>query len=277
MQIIYTIPQNHCVVIERFGKFRKIQNQGLNIRIPILDKIKMIPEWEGETIKKNFLIELSEQKSDTNKRQCQTKDNVTVFADAVIYWRITDPNKAVYNIDILPASVRDSGLNALRANIGTMMLDQVLSQREMLNEKISAQLSEVSQKWGIVINRVEIQELEYDKSTQEAMLQEMTAERKRRALISEAEGEAQATLTKAKAAADAAIMVAEGNAKALEITAKAESLYLAHLIQRVGQAQAGQILLTQKTLSGYDVISKNPSNKVFLPSNVNALVDTMGG
>ncbi len=277
MNLIYTVPQNHCVILERFGKFLKVQNHGLNIRFPILDKVKEIPEWEGETIKDNHFIELSEQQSDTQKRQCQTKDNVTVSADAVVYWKITDPVKAVYQIDILPRSVRDTALNVLRSNIGTLQLDEVLSERQSLNEKIAAQLTEVSQKWGIIISRVEVQEIEYDKGTQEAMLQEMTAERRKRALIAEAEGESQAILKKAKANADAAILEAEGKAKALEITAKAESVYLAHLIQRVGQQQAGQILITQKTLAGYESITSKPGNQVYMPSNVTAMINTPNG
>src|SRR6185436_8963826 len=134
MSLIYTIPQNHCIIIERFGKFSAVQNEGLNFKIPFLDTIKTFGNWQGQAVKRGWLIELSEQKTDTPARQCQTKDNVTIQADASVYWRIIDPVKAVYNVDILPSSVSDIALNALRANIGTITLDQVLSERQDLNQ-----------------------------------------------------------------------------------------------------------------------------------------------
>ena len=270
MPIIHTIPQNHCVMIERFGKFSKVQQHGLNFCIPILDKIKSLPEWNGEATKQGYLIELSEQQSDTKPRQAQTNDNVTVTADAVVYWRISDPIKAVYNVDILPRSIRDSALNALRGNIGAFTLDQILSQRQVLNERISAQLSEIAQKWGVVITRVEIQELQYDKSTQEAMLQQMTAERKKRAKIAEAEGEAQSAVMTAKAKAEAAVLQAQGQAQAVQIMAKAEADYLKSLAQAVDAKTAGQLLAAQKYLTSLESITKNESHKVFIPNNMNA-------
>lgn len=270
MPIIHTIPQNHCAIIERFGKFSKVQQHGLNFCIPILDTIKFLPEWNGEATKQGYLIELSEQQSDTKPRQAQTNDNVTVTADAVVYWRITDPVKAVYSVDILPRSIRDSALNALRANIGAFTLDQILSQRQVLNERISAQLSEIAQKWGIVVTRVEIQELQYDKSTQEAMLQQMTAERKKRAKIAEAEGEAQSAVMTAKAKAEAAVLQAQGQAQAVQIMAKAEADYLSALAQTVDAKTAGQLLAAQKYLTSLESITKNESHKVFIPNSMNA-------
>ena len=105
------------------------------------------------------LIELSEQKTDTPFRQCQTKDNVTIQADASVYWRIVDPIKAVYHVDILTSSVSDIALNALRSNIRTITLDEVLSERKNLNHKIASQLAETATKWGITFTRVEIQGL----------------------------------------------------------------------------------------------------------------------
>jgi regulator of protease activity HflC (stomatin/prohibitin superfamily) len=260
------------VILERFGKFSAIQKHGLNFKFPILDTIKFLPEWGQEANKNGFMIELSEQQSDTRKRQCQTRDNVTVNADAVVYWRITDPGRAVYNVDVLPKSVRDTALNALRANIGTFTLDELLSQRQALNERIAAQLSEISQKWGIVFTRVEVQEIEYDKNTQDAMLQQMAAERKKRAQIAEAEGESQAITMKAKANAEAAILEAQGRAKALEISAMAESVYITHLSKSLDVNRANQLLLVQKTLVGFDIISKNQAHTVFVPNSTTGIM-----
>jgi regulator of protease activity HflC (stomatin/prohibitin superfamily) len=271
MSLIYTIPQNHCVIIERFGKFSSVQSEGLNFKIPFLDSIKTFNNWQGQANKNGWLIELSEQKIDTPARQCQTKDNVTVHANASVYWIIVDPVKAVYNVDILPSSVSDIALNALRSNIGTITLDQVLSERQNLNQKIATQLAETAGKWGIAFTRVEIQELTYSKDTANAMLQEMNAERQKRARISEAEGEAFAITRKAESEAKATLIKAEAQANALKLITDAEINYLSQLKDKTDSQTAGQILVAQKFIEGMETITKNPSDKVFLPSNFQGL------
>ena len=271
MALIYTIPQNHCVIIERFGKFSSVQKEGLNLKIPFLDSIRYLNNWQGQANKRGFLIELSEQKTDTPARQCQTRDNVTVQADAAVYWKIVDPVKAVYNVDILPSSVSDIALNALRSNIGTITLDQVLSERANLNQRISAQLAETAGKWGIVFTRVEIQELRYSEDTAQAMMQEMDAERKKRARVAEAEGEAFAITKTAESEAKAVLIKAEAQANALKMITESEINYLAQLKDKTDAQTAGQILIAQKFIEGLDKITKNPSDKVFLPNSFQGL------
>ncbi len=272
MSLIYTIPQNHCVIIERFGKFSSVQNEGLNFLVPFLDNKKYLGNWQGQANKRGYLIELSEQKTDTPARQCQTKDNVTIQADASVYWKIIDPIKAVYNVDILPSSISDIALNALRANIGTITLDQVLSERQTLNQKISAQLAETASMWGITFTRVEIQELTYSKDTADAMLQEMNAERQKRARVSEAEGEAFAITKKAESEARSTLIRAEAQATALKMVTEAEINYLSQLKEKTNAETAGQILIAQKFIDGMESITKNPSDKVFLPSNFQGIL-----
>jgi regulator of protease activity HflC (stomatin/prohibitin superfamily) len=272
MSLIYTVPQNHCVIIERFGKFSSVQNEGLNFLVPFLDNKKYLGTWQGQANKRGYLIELSEQKTDTPARQCQTKDNVTIQADASVYWKIIDPIKAVYNVDILPSSISDIALNALRANIGTITLDQVLSERQTLNQKISAQLAETASKWGITFTRVEIQELTYSKDTADAMLQEMNAERQKRARVSEAEGEAFAITKKAESEARSTLIRAEAQANALKMITEAEINYLSQLKEKTDAQTAGQILIAQKFIDGMESITKNPSDKVFLPSNFQGIL-----
>ncbi|MCG8578294.1 MAG: SPFH/Band 7/PHB domain protein [Bacteroidales bacterium] len=276
MAIIYTVPQNHVVLIKRFGKHSRVQGEGLHFKIPFIESFKTVYEWDGAANKRGHFIELSEQQTDTPPRQCQTLDNVTIDANASIYWRITDPVKAVYDIDILPKSVADIGLNALRANIGKLKLDQLLSERQNLNLKIAAQLAESGAKWGIVFTRVEIQEINYSSETAEAMMQEMTAERKKRALMAEAQGEAEAELTRANAEANATIIRAQAKADALRILAEAESTYLGKLKEKVNEEAAGQIMISQKYIDGMQTISSNPADKVYLPNNFNGLFDVSG-
>lgn len=271
MALIYTIPQNHVVLIKRFGKHSRVQRDGLRFKLPFIETIKTVPEWTDTANKRGFLIELSEQQTDTPTRQCQTIDNVTIDANASIYWKITDPVKAVYDVDILPKSVSDVALNALRSNIGKLKLDQVLSERQNLNEKIAAQLSDKGSKWGIIITAVEIQEINYSSETAEAMMQEMAAERKKRAAVAEAEGEAKAEIAKAEAEAKAIKIRAQAQAEATKVIADAESFYVSKLKDNTTPEVAGNIIMSQKYIDGMQSISKNPSDKVFLPNSFNGL------
>lgn len=278
MQILFTVPQAHCVVIQRLGKFSRICHQGLRFRLPFIEQIRRVPEWGLEANKNGFLIELTEQQTDTPARQCHTKDNVEVQANASVYWRILDPAKALYEVDVLPKAVSDVALNALRANIGTLDLDQVLSERQKLNERIAAQLSKVAHKWGVQFTRVEIQELTTNDETASAMRQQMEAERRRRATVADATGRAEAEIKLAEAERSATILRADGQAKALEAIADAELNYLQKLSQSTDSNNAARILIAQKFIDGFEKISRNPSHKVFLPNSINGLFsfDTEG-
>jgi regulator of protease activity HflC (stomatin/prohibitin superfamily) len=272
--MITVIPQNHCRIIERFGKPVKVQKSGIAIKIPILDSVKDVSsEWGNNTNKKGFFIELSEQITDTDPRECITSDNAKIIVDSVISWRVVDPIKAVYEVDHLHQSLLQATLNIIRSEIGENELDYALQARTSLNEKISARLADTTAKWGIQLIRVEIQEIKTDDATGAAMLQQMDAERKSRAAKFEAEGQAKATIEIAKADREAAILRAEGQAKALEITAAAEKYYLDTLASAIGPHEANKILLAQKIIDGYSIISKNPGDKVFIPSNVQSFIE----
>lgn len=273
MSLIYTVPQNHIVLIKRFGKHSKVQREGLRFKLPIIESFKTVYDWEGTANKSGYFIELSEQQTDTPPRQCQTLDNVTIDANASIYWRITDPIKAVYDIDVLPKSIADIALNALRANIGKIKLDQVLSERQSLNTKIAAQLAETASKWGVTFTRVEIQEINYSSETAEAMMQEMTAERKKRALMAEAEGEATAEVTRATADANATLIKAKAQADAIRIIADAESFYISKLKESSSIEIAGQIIMSQKYIDGMKTITNNSGDKVFLPNSFQGMFE----
>jgi len=267
MQIIYVVPQSHCIVLERFGRFSRIQMEGLQFRIPFLESVRRVDAWGDTANKKGYVVELTEQQTDTPPRQCHTRDNVPVTANASVYWRITDPRRALYEVDVLPRAVCDIALNALRSNIGSLDLDTVLSERQDLNHKIAAQLSETGTKWGIIFTRIEIQELSTERDVATAMIQQMDAERRRRALVSEAQGRAEAEIKVAEAEKQAAILRAEGRAKALQLAAEAEQNYLGVLGQRTRPEHAAQLLLAQKYIDGFETISKNPADKVFVPNS----------
>lgn len=272
--MITTIPQNHCRIIERFGKPVKVQYSGLAFKLPIIDYVKDVTsEWGADTNKQGIFIELSEQISDTNPRECITKDNAKVMVDCVVSWKVSDPIKAVYEVDHLHESLLQAAMNVIRSEIGARDLDDALATRAILNERIVAGLSDTVRKWGIQILRVEIQELRTDDQTSAAMLQQLEAERRSRALASEAEGQAQATIRNATADCEAAVKRAEGIARALEITAEAEKRYLEVLSGSIGVNKAAEVLLAQKVVDGFDRISQNPADKVFLPSSMSGVLE----
>lgn len=276
--MITTIPQNHCRIIERFGKPVKVQHSGLAFKLPIIDTVRDVSDvWGLETNKQGKFIELTEQITDTNPRECITKDNAKVTVDCVISWRVVDPIKAVYEVDHLHQSLLQAALNVIRSEIGSRDLDEALATRASLNETIVAGLVDTVKKWGLQILRVEIQELKTDDQTSKAMLQQLEAERKSRALSSEAEGQASATIKAATADRESAVQRAEGQAKALGIIATAERAYLESLSEVIGAGEAARILLAQKVIDGFDRISQNPADKVFLPNSMSGIVELSSG
>lgn len=271
MQIFFQVPQSHIVVLTRFGKYSRTLEQGLHARIPFLESAYRV-NWGDIANKNGYFIELAEQIIDTKPKECHTKDNVPVTIDAAIYWRITDVVRAAFEVDVLPRSLIDSCLNALRAEIGKLTLDQVLSSRRELSEKVASSLMDVSVKWGVSISRVEIQELITSDETADAMRLEMAAERKRRANVLEAEGNAEATKKTAEAEAEAKKRTAEAEAYAIKVKAEAEAEYISKLSEALGADQVSKILMIEKILEGYKQISTSPSSKVFLPANIQTLI-----
>lgn len=272
MAIIFTVNTAQCRVIERFGKFNRVVREGLHFRIPFIESFKSTAHWSGSERRGGLVIELSEQLTLAEARGSQTKDNVTVTAAASVYWQIVQPEKAVYEVENLPRSVEDVALNALRANIGRMELDQVLSERQELNDRIAAQLVDTANKWGIRFTRIEIREIATNDATATAMRQQMEAERRRRAAVAEAEGDALTELKVAEAERDAMVLRAQGRATALQLVAEAEAAYLSRLMQVTTAENAARIVLAQKYLDGIERISRNPADKVFLPNDFQGLM-----
>ena len=188
--MIFTVPEKHCALVMRFDRFVRVARSGLRFKIPFVESLHEVTKWGSRTNQQGVFIELTEQQSDTAPRQCQTRDNVTVDANASVYWRIDDPVKACFEVDVLPDVMEDVTLNSLRSNIGTMELDEVLGSRQTLNDRVANDLKEATREWGVTVRRAEIQELRVDEHTRRAMTQQMEAERKRRARIAESEGEA---------------------------------------------------------------------------------------
>ena len=277
IMFIKQIPQGHCVIVTRFGKPVGVRKSGLNFFIPIIDDVANVTElWEGkwqhETNKEGIFIELSEQRTDTEPKRCHTKDNVEITVDCMIRWRITDPIKAVFEVDHLHPTLIDTVLSEVRAAVGSRNLDEVIAQRTGISDKVVQNVMKTTSRWGIVVSGLEIQGLEVDEKTKEAMLKQMEAERVSRAIALEAEGKSKAILMQSTAEKQATITKAQGQAEALRLQAEAERDYVQKIAEVIGAEAAAKVLLTRQTLEGYATISSNPADKVYLPNNVRAII-----
>ena len=249
---VKVVPQSETRVIERLGKFHSVLSPGLNIIWPFIDKPKTIYTRRvensigGRTIVRltaTSAIDLREQVYDFPSQQVITKDNVTTEINALLYFQIVDPKKSVYEIDNLPNAIEKLTQTSLRNVIGELELDETLTSRDTINSRLQTILDDATNKWGVKVNRVELQDITPPESVREAMEKQMQAERNRRAeilnaegekksLILRSEGERQSQINQAEAIKQAEILHAEGVSRAKVLQAEAE----AEAIRRVAEA-----------------------------------------
>ena len=271
-----TIPQGHCVIVERFGKPVRVAQSGLRFFLPGLDKLKNVAQdWGKDTNKEGVFIELTEQICDTGTRDCFTKDNVKLTVDCAYRWRVTDPIKAVYEVDKLHKSLQEAVLGEVRSFIGKNELNTVLASRSRISENVVTVVSETAQRWGVNLTGVEVQELKADEATQGAMLQQLEASRRSEAIKLEAEGKSFAVVQEAEVAKKAAILRAEATSESMKLVAEGEQAYLNMLKETVGPDAAAKVLIAQKTLDAYRQATGDPAAKVFLP--LSALPNVLTG
>ncbi|MBO4288308.1 MAG: SPFH/Band 7/PHB domain protein [Kiritimatiellae bacterium] len=260
------IPQGHCVIVERFGKPVRVAQSGLRFFLPGLDKIRDVRNvWDDRTNVDGIFIELTEQICDTGSRECFTKDNVKLVVDCVYRWRVTDPIKAVYEVDELHKSLKEAVLGEIRSFIGKNELNTVLASRSRISENVVTVVSDTVRRWGVNLTGVEVQELKADDATQVAMLQQLEASRRAEAIKLEAEGKAFAVVQEAEAEKKAALLRAEAASEAIKLVAEGEQAYLTMLKETVGPEAAAKVLIAQKTLDAYRQATSDPAAKVFLP------------
>src|SRR5918993_2329987 len=252
---IKIVPQSSVLLIERLGRFNRVAASGLNIIVPFFDKPRAV-YWTN--IRGGIAsIDLREQYIDLPPQPVITRDNVTINVDSVVYWMITDPIKAVYEINDLVGGIVQLTITGMRSVMGEMDLDHTLSNRDAINAKLRLILDEATDKWGVKVTRVDVKNINPPEDVRLTMEKQMTAERNRRALVLQAEGDKQAAITRAEGEKQAsvtrsegekqsAILSAEGAAQARLRAAEAE----AEAIQRIGeamsqQAESAQYLITQ--------------------------------
>ena len=284
------IPQSETKIIERLGKYYATLRPGINIIIPFIDRAKDIVAMRNGRYVYSNTIDLREQVYDFDKQNVITKDNVQTQINALLYFQIVDPFKAVYEISNLPNAIEKLTQTTLRNIIGELELDQTLTSRDTINTKLRAVLDDATNKWVIKVNRVELQDITPPESVLQAMEKQMQAERNKRATILtsegqkaaailKSEGEKTAIINKAEADKQMAILNAEGEAQARIRKAEAEAIAIAKITEAVGQStNPANYLLAQKYIQMLQVLAEGDKTKtVYLPYEATNLMGSIGG
>ncbi len=284
------IPQSETKIIERLGKYHETLQPGINVIIPFIDNAKSIVTLSRGRYIYSDTIDLREQVYDFDKQNVITKDNIQMQINALLYFQIVDPFKAVYEINNLPNAIEKLTQTTLRNIIGEMELDQTLTSRDTVNTKLRAVLDDATNKWGIKVNRVELQDITPPQSVLQAMEKQMQAERNKRAVILTSEGQKQsqilqsegdkaATINRAEAQKQQAILEAEGVAQARIRKAEAEAIAIQKITEAVGDTtNPANYLLAQKYIQMMEELATGDQSKtVYLPYEATNLLGSLGG
>lgn len=296
---VKVVPQSETRVIERLGRFHSVLSPGLNFIIPFIDKPKTIYTRRveqgigGRHVVRTVattVIDLREQVYDFPSQQVITRDNVTTEINALLYFQITDPKKAVYEIDNLPNAIEKLTQTSLRNVIGELELDETLTSRDTINTKLQAILDDATNKWGVKVNRVELQDITPPESVRVAMEKQMQAERNRRAEILNAEGEKQSLIlrsegekasqiNKAEARKQSEILRAEGDAQAIILNAQAEADAIRRVAEAVavGKTDPAAYMLAMKYIDTLREMTTGKDNKtVYIPYEASSVLSSLG-
>jgi regulator of protease activity HflC (stomatin/prohibitin superfamily) len=296
---IKVVPQSETRVIERLGRFHSVLNPGLNIILPFIDRAKVVYTRRVENgingrlmvrVATTPVIDLREQVYDFPSQQVITRDNVTTEINALLYFQIVDPKKAVYEIDNLPNAIEKLTQTSLRNVIGELELDETLTSRDTINSKLQAILDDATNKWGVKVNRVELQDITPPESVRVAMEKQMQAERNRRAeilnaegekksLILRSEGEKESQINRAEAVKQAEILRAEGQSRAKILQAEAEAEAIRRVTEAVRDSQtdpATYMLAVKYIETLRDITSGKDCKTVYMPYEATGVLSSIG-
>lgn len=295
------VRHSETMVIERLGRYHRTLESGMNIIWPVIDRPRAV-NWRFAAEKPidgtprmidkiTSRIDLRETVYDFPKQNVITSDNVGIQINALVYFQITDAMKSVYEINNLPNAIEKLTQTTLRNVIGELDLDQTLTSRDTINKKIGMILDEATNKWGVKVNRVEIQDIIPPNDVQEAMEKQMRAERDRRAIILEAEGKKnseileaeglrQAEINKAEGDKEAAILRAQGEAEALERIAQAEGAAITRVKESLDgeKADPANYLIAMRYVETLkEMVSGQDNKTVYLPYEASNMLGALGG
>ena len=274
MGAIKIVPQGREYTVESFGRFSRILKPGIAFLTPFV---------EGVGRKVNMM----EQVLEVPRQEVITKDNVTVQVDAIIFIQVMDAGQAAYRVDNLHYAIGQLTMTNLRTVVGSMELDEVLSQRDQINTRLLHVIDDATSPWGVKVARIEIKDLTPPPDITNAMARQMKAERERRAVITEADGEKSAAIARAEGLKQSAILQAEGrkeaafrDAEARERSAAAEAKATELVSDAIaaGDVNAINYFIAQKYVEAFALLASSPQQKtVLVPAEMSALVGTVGG
>src|SRR5579872_7220506 len=270
------VPQARAGIVERFGRYHRTLHAGLNVMMPFIDRLRP-------------LIDLREQVVSFPPQPVITMDNLVVDIDTVIYFQVTDPRAATYEIANYVAAVEQLTVTTLRNVVGGMDLDMTLTSRDKINGELRKELDEATGRWGLRVSRVELKAIEPPASIQDSMEKQMRADRDKRAAILSAEGAKQSAILTAEGEKQAAVLRATGEAEATVVRAEADAT--AQAARARGQAQAittvfraihegnpDQRLLAYQYMQMLPQIAQGDANKLWIvPSEIGKALEGIGG
>ena len=294
------IKQSQTMIIERLGRYHTTLSSGVNIVIPFIDQARpirwryTIPAGDGNVYVRftdTNTIDLRETVYDFPRQSVITRDNVVTEINALLYFQITDPIRAVYEIQNLPDAMEKLTQTSLRNIIGEMDLDETLSSRDTINSKLRGILDDATNKWGVKVNRVELQDINPPKDIRNAMEKQMRAERDKRAQILNAEGEKEAlirgsegrmqeSINHAEGERQAQVLHAKAEAEAKLLTAEAEAEAIKMIADAVKDTGANptQYLIAMRYLETLKEMTAGKDNKtVYLPYEASGILGSLGG
>lgn len=280
------VRQAEVVIIERLGKYYTTLQSGLHLIVPIFDRPRPIhwrytkTDYRGAVIvsqKVENRIDLRETVYDFPRQNVITSDNVTININALLYFQVTDPYKAVYEIGNLPEAIEKLTQTSLRNVIGELQLDKTLISRDTINAKLRDILDEATDKWGVKVNRVELQDILPPEEIRSAMEKEMRAERDKRAKILQADGEREYQIRVAEGERQAKIARADGEAKAKLLVAEAEMKSIQFIQEAVkdSSTDAAQYQIALKYVAAFQEIVKNGDKTILVPYESSALLGSL--
>src|ERR687890_1154365 len=260
---IRVVQQYEKMVVFRLGRTNEsmVRDPGLRFLVPIIDR--------------PVKVDVREQFIEVPSQTTITRDNAPINVDFLIYWRIADPLKSVVNVANFPGALQGVATTTLRAVIGDILLDEVLSKREQINEVLRVKLDEVTERWGGKVTTVEIREITPPRDVQDAMNRQLSAERTRRAVITESEGNRQAAINVAEGQKQSEILKAEGDRQAAILRAQG----FAEALQQIFSAAKGvdQKTMALQYLEALKALGASPSTKFVIPTEFTTLVAPLTG
>jgi len=259
------IPQARAGVVERLGRYSRTLTPGLTIIVPFMDRVKP-------------LIDLREQVVSFPPQPVITEDNLVVNIDTVIYFQVTEPKSATYEIANYIQAIEQLTVTTLRNVIGGMALEKTLTSRDEINGQLRGVLDDATGKWGIRVNRVELKAIDPPASIQDSMEKQMRADRDKRAAILQAEGQRQSSILQAEGEKQSAILKAEGHKQATVLEAEGQAKAIATVFEAIHEGKPDAELLAYQYLQTLPLIAQGESNKVWIiPSELQSAVGRVAG